>query len=442
MTSQLNRLTIVFAAGFLAVALATGYWQIVQSDSLLGRVDNPRRLLTERRNPRGDIYDRNGQVLADATGTPGAWSRHYPYPALAPVLGYVSPFLGSAGIEAAFDPVLHGDGGLDPLTIDWRTQVLGAPPPGRAVRLTIDLNLQRAADTALGAQAGAAVLLQAQTGEILALASHPTFDANDIDTHWTDIVNNPGSPLVNRATQSLYQPGGVLAPVVIAGALHAGLVQPDQSLPDAVLPVTVGSERIVCRQTPPSVELTLTDTLAYGCPWPVAQLAGQLGNDGLSQIFAQFHFYNAPELDIPTTAPAFTPGSQLTDTAAAGVGQGLLTVTPLRMALVAAALARGGQMPTPMLVLQTQNPDLGWQSARPAAPTPPVIDPAVAAEVKGMLRDGLQATAVTSSGGKTLAWYLGFAPFNDPQYVVVVLLEAGTPRSAKDIGDLLLGAAQ
>src|SRR6185369_14021413 len=100
---------LVFGLGFLVMALATGYWVIVRGDELLARGDNPRRALVERRVPRGTIYDRNGQVLADSAGQPGDWSRHYPYPALAPVLGYVSPLVGSAGIEAALDPTLRSE---------------------------------------------------------------------------------------------------------------------------------------------------------------------------------------------------------------------------------------------------------------------------------------------------------------------------------------------
>ena len=111
------------------------------------------------------------------------------------------------------------------------------------------------------------------------------------------------------------------------------------------------------------------------------------------------------------------------------------------MALVTAALARHGQRPAPRLVLQTQNADGGWFSPPATAPAAPVIDPAIADQVKAMLPDGLQATALTNSGGKSLAWYLGLSPFDDPKYVVVVLLEDGDPHSAKDIGDAVLQAA-
>jgi peptidoglycan glycosyltransferase len=441
MTPQLNRLTVLLAAGFLAIALATGYWQVVRGEALLQRVDNPRRVLIERRVPRGTLYDRNGALLADTAGEPGAWVRHYPYPSLAPVLGYISPLVGSAGIEAALDSVLHGDGGLDPVTIYWRASVLGVPPPGRAARLTIDLRLQRVADTALGAHVGAVVLLQAQTGEVLALASHPTFDANDIDSHWQDILNNTGSPLLNRATLALYQPGGAIQPVVVAGALKAGLASPQQLFAAANQPVTFDGQSISCRLAPARPDLTIAEVLAAGCPAPVAALANSLGAAALSKLFAQFQFFTAPVLAIPATAPTAEQAGVFADAGLAGIGQGELTVTPLQMALVTAALARRGQMPAPQLVLQTQNADGGWQTTPPTLITP-VIDPAVADEVKAMLRDGQQATAVTSTGGKTLAWYTGFSPFDDPRYAVAVLLEDGDPRAAKDIGDAVLGAAR
>jgi penicillin-binding protein A len=156
MSHQLRRLALAFAAAFCLIAASAGYWGNVQQADLLARPDNPRRLLLEHRYPRGTIYDRLGRVLAESVGPPGDLTRHYPYPDLAPVLGYVSPFFGTAGIEAAADGTLHGDGGHSAIDLYW-LGVLGAPPPGRAVRLSIDLKLQQAADDALGDRVGAVV---------------------------------------------------------------------------------------------------------------------------------------------------------------------------------------------------------------------------------------------------------------------------------------------
>jgi len=145
MVTQVKRLATAFSTAFLAVALAAGYWGLVRSEALLARGDNPRRLLDERTTARGTIYDRLDQVLAESLGEPGALTRSYPYPALAPVLGYVSPVYGLAGVEAAQDETLHGGAGLDPFDLFWQGTVLGEPPPGRDVRLTLDLGTQQAA---------------------------------------------------------------------------------------------------------------------------------------------------------------------------------------------------------------------------------------------------------------------------------------------------------
>ena len=176
MYHQLRRLALAFAAAFALMAAVAGFWSIAQGGSLLNRADNPRRLLSERRAGRGTIVDRRGAPLAESVGTPGDFYRHYPYPDLAPVLGYVSPFYGTAGVEAAADATLHGDATSSAAAWDWQTAILGAPAVGRNVRLSIDLRLQTVADQTLGTQAGAIVLLDAATGEILALASHPTYD--------------------------------------------------------------------------------------------------------------------------------------------------------------------------------------------------------------------------------------------------------------------------
>lgn len=436
MTNHLNRLALAFGAAFLAIALATGYWSVIRGEALFARADNPRRVLVERRVARGTIYDRSGAVLADVTGEPGALTRVYPYPQLAPVLGYVSPLFGSAGVEAALDPVLHGDAGLDPATVYWRTTVLGAPPPGRAVKLSIDLPLQRAIDAALGDHVGAVVLLDARTGEILAMASHPTYDANQLEANWQSLVGDTNSPLLNRATLALYQPGGVLWPVVLAGTVQVGLTDLSQSYLVAQQAITVDGQTVLCRAAPPAQVLTMADALSLGCPGPIASLGQRLGAPALAALFEQFQLYNAPALEIPTTA---TPAGQaVADPAIYAIGQGALNLTPLRAALVMAAIARHGRMPAAHLVLATQDPSGQWQTPAPPAGAVQVASPLAADAVKALMPDGLRATALTSTAGKTLAWYLGFAPAADPNYVVAVLLEDGDLAAANSIGTAAL----
>ena len=139
------------------------------------------------------------------------------------MVGYTHPVYGQAGLEASLDSYLRGLRGNPGLTIWLDHLYYGQPPPGLDVRLSLDSDLQRTADQLLGGYTGALVLLNAQTGEILAMASHPTFDANQLEANWENLVKDPQSPLLNRAMQGAYplSPG-------LADELRAGLPADDR----------------------------------------------------------------------------------------------------------------------------------------------------------------------------------------------------------------------
>ncbi len=441
MNLQLRRLTLAVATAFLAIALASGYWAFVRRDDLLARADNPRRLLAELRVPRGAIYDRHDALLAATTGDPGAYTRTYPYALLAPVLGYVSPLYGSAGLEAAFDGVLHGDAGIDPFDYFWQSTVLGTPPGGRGVRLTLDLELQRQADAALGRQTGAVVLLDVQTGEILALASHPTFDANLLDDQWEGLVSDPAAPLLNRATLALYQPGGALWPLVLAGAAKAGVLDLTQTFTATQQSQVVDDTLLPCRIAPRLAAVTLRESLLFGCPGPTGAVGASLGTAGLQRLFEAFRLTTAPAISLPTTAATGAATVAAGDEAIAAIGQGALTVTPLHLALAVAAIAGDGLMPAPQLVMATQNAEGVWRPEVPAGPPVRVISAEAAAQVRGILAVGYTAKAITGSVGEPLAWFMAFGPQTQARYAVVVLLEGRTVASAATIGRELLADA-
>ncbi len=439
MTAQLNRLALAFGAAFLAVALAVGYWGVVRADELTARGDNPRRVLAERRTGRGLIFDRNDAVLADNSGLPGEYTRRYDYPDLAPVIGYISPLFGAAGIEAALDDVLHGDAGLSPVEVYWRTHVLGLPPPGRGVRLTIDLAVQRAADKALGPTTGAVVVINAMTGEILAMASHPTYDANQLEALWPELVSDAGAPLLNRATLALYQPGGALWTVVLAAAVTESKFDTSKTYSADVPPLKIDGQILTCRLAPPAVNVTLAQALAHGCPSPIATVTQLLSSARLLELFNDFGLYTPPAIVIPTTADtaaAFNP-----DVTLAALGQGDLRVTPLHMALAMAALTGGGRLPAPQLVLATQDAAGEWHNLAAAEGPRQAIEEPAADGVKELLAGSYEASAITSTAGKRLAWYTGYSPAVGTEYVVTVLLESGETAAARRIGEGVLAIA-
>ncbi len=185
-------------------------------------------------------------------GSSGNYYRVYLYPQLGSITGYTHPVYGQAGLEASLDPYFRGLQGNPASSIWWDHLVYGQPPPGLDVRLSLDLALQEHADSLLGKHTGAVVLLNAGSGEILAMASHPTYDPNLLDSQAAALLADPHSPLLDRAAQSLYPLGDILGPFLRAAGLTSQ--SPSEKLrqlysglgfyttPDLRLPVAIASK--------------------------------------------------------------------------------------------------------------------------------------------------------------------------------------------------------
>jgi cell division protein FtsW (lipid II flippase) len=198
--------------GLLAAAATNAWWAVWRGPAILERTDNARRSITDRYVKRGSLLDRIGTPINLTEGEPGGYNRTYLYPDLAPITGYTHPVYGQSGLEASLDPYLRGLQGNPASSIWWDHLVYGQPPPGLDVRLSLDLELQRKADALLGNHTGAIVLINADSGEILVMASHPAFDPNQLDTQASSLLHDPNSPLLDRAVQSLYPTGDALQP--------------------------------------------------------------------------------------------------------------------------------------------------------------------------------------------------------------------------------------
>ena len=206
----------LIGAGLLACALVTGWWAIIRTDDLLARTDNPRRTIADRFVPRGALLDRKNRAITITRGETGGYFRDYLVPRLSSVVGYTDPVYGQAGLEASLDPYLRGLAGYPTLEIWWNHLLYGQPPYGLNVRLSLDLDIQKRADQLLNGHSGALVLVNAQTGEVLAMASHPTFDANLLETTGASLAEAPDAPLLNRASQGLYPLSPALSPLLQA----------------------------------------------------------------------------------------------------------------------------------------------------------------------------------------------------------------------------------
>ena len=198
--------------GLIAMALGSTWWAIVRGPDLLVRTDNPRRSIADRFVKRGDILDQQDAIISTTEGVSGDLQRVYLYPDLAPVIGYTHRIFGQAGLEASLDDYLRGMQGNPSSLIWWDHLLYGTPPPGLDVRLSLQLSRQKQADELLGIHPGAAILLNARSGEILVMASHPTYDPNALDLIGADLARDPHAPLLNRAVQGSYHLGTTTAP--------------------------------------------------------------------------------------------------------------------------------------------------------------------------------------------------------------------------------------
>lgn len=360
MNRPIIRLATLLLIAFVLVAAAIPYWGVIRATELTSRADNPRLIETERRLDRGRILDRNGAVLARTDlDDEGIAHRRYPHPQLAPVLGYWSLKHGTAGIEQAFnDPLRAQPMGFRASLDRWLYHRL---PVGNDVILTIDLQLQRVADRVLGDVRGAVVLMNAESGGILALVSHPTFDPANIDKDFARLKEDPGRPLLNRATQSRYPPGSTFKTVTLAAALQEGVVHPGQMFEDGEETLYVEGFPIRCDNNPRGVNrFDLAHAYAYSCNLTFARMGLELGTRHFKKYAGRFRIGHEIPLEIQVTPSQLANDPLLMNQvllASTSFGQGELLVTPLNMALIAATIANEGIMPQPYLAEQIQRRD-------------------------------------------------------------------------------------
>jgi len=318
-----------------------------------------------------------------------------------------------------------------------REQLLQQAPQGADIRLTLDARLQQQAQALLAQQQGAIVLMDSHSGEILALASAPTYDPATVAENWDSLREDPTSPLLNRVTQAPVQPGGALQTLITAAALERGLSTATFT-PTFAAPVMWNGHTLTCRTAPG--DDTWEAALASACPAPFAAAGQMLGAASLAEVFARWGLTTAPALELPVLVAEWD-AENVTPLMEA-LGQGELLVTPLQMAGVVAALANDGVRP-PLHLLE---------KSQPGCPEPPaaatrLLDATLAVRLRtawpSWTGDAVGHLSTALAGpGRTLSWFLGINSAKLPRFAVVVLLEnAADPEIAADIGAQLLHAA-
>lgn len=448
MNRHLRRTFYLFACGFVALVGVLAYWQVYAKESL---ANNPENGLQTRRAieaPRGFIFARDGDtVLARSEEQPpedggnSTYNRVYPEgPLYAGIVGYWSTRYGATGIEIAENSNLSGT--ADPSTLDELiNQVSGGPQPGNNVTLTVDDQLQRAAYDAIANSntgRGSIVAMDPKTGEILALASYPSYDPNNIDEVYPELAEDPEQPLFNRATQGLYPPGSVFKVVTAAAALQSG-VSPADMFTDTGTYEQPGYT-VVNYDDGVYGTVNFATALALSVNTIFARVAvEEIGFDRLEQTAEAFGFGDVYEdFALPINASQLGEGNL----AQIAFGQDTNVSNVFEMAQVAAAIANDGVAMEPRLVSEIRSPDgVIIDRTRPAqrqraleeetAATLQdmmvgVIDEgtATAAQRPGVEIAGKTGTAENSSG-QPHSWFIASAPANDPEIAVAALIENG-----------------
>lgn len=435
-------LGLLLFSGIAGASLALGWWAVVRSPGLLLRTDNARRVISDRNVRRGSLLDRNLQPINATEGEPGSYVRKTLYPPLSNIVGYTNPRYGQSGLEASLDPYLRGLRGLPGLTIWWNHLLYGEPPPGLDVRLSLDLELQKIADESLGANTGAAILLDASSGEILAMASHPGFDANQLEADWESLTSNPDTPLLNRAIQGSYLPGSSLAPFFLAQvAAQGGLPEHSalQTTRHCALPPDPNA----------SGEAAWGAHVAAGCPDAQLALAKSLPSTQRLELLRNLGFFTVPAIGLEASRNPLPAGwpEAADDSEAEMLGTGRLLTSPLQMARAAAALTNGGSLPALSLATGVNTAN-GWELLPPESfPGAGLLAGGAQQAAHLLTMSNLEIWEVTSLAplgeSRQAAWYLaGSLPESEaPKRVVVILLEGAEATSAQQAGRAVLSAA-
>jgi peptidoglycan glycosyltransferase len=463
MDRQIRILAGAFLALFALLFVQVNYLQVFAASKLADNPANQRLLLEEYDVDRGQILARDGStILARSRKTGGklTYLRVYPRgPQYAGITGYYSVVYGRSGLEASQNSWLSGRASqlLPQNLVD---EMLGRPKRGATVVTTIDAKLQAVAQRALGSLPGAVVALDPSNGQILAMVANPTYDPNRLSSHdlasvrkaRKDLLAAPSKPLLSRANQELFPPGSTFKLVTAAAALEDGMT-PNTTFanpPALDLPQTThqlhnfGGEHCLGG----AARLTLTQALEVSCNVVFGEIGLRLGADKLVRQAQAFGFDQDIPFQVPFQTGSIPPASSFANAlpavAFSAIGQQSVGANPLQMALIGAAIANGGVEMAPQLVLEVRDADgrvvehpqpQEWGrpiSAKTARELTAMMIGVVnsgtgtAAQIPGIQVAGKTGTAETSSGNPH-AWFVAFAPTQNPKIAVaVVVLNGGS----------------
>jgi peptidoglycan glycosyltransferase len=439
---------------FAVLVAFTSRWAVFDSKSLDDNALNKRGVLEAAKINRGVIRAGDGSVLARSVKQQGGiYQRTYPTGDLfAHAVGYSFTDIGQAGLERFYnDPLVGKRQGLDSLF----NQLSGGRKQGDDLSVTLDPKAQRIALNALrstGDGRGAVVAMDPHSGAVKVMASTPSYDPNGLDRRgrFAALHRDPGSPVFNRSTQSSYPPGSTFKVVTAIAAIDSGQYTPD-SLVSGQNGKVISGVPLQNDNGESFGDIPLTQALTFSVNTVWAEVAEKLGKTTMGRYMTRLGFYARPPLDYPAdqripsgeyfNGQVLSPLSPRIDVGRMGIGQDLLAVTPLQMAMVASAVANNGVLVRPHMASRVVDPDGRVRDNITTQEEARVMRPSTARSVTGMMsqvvREGTGTAAALSGievAGKTgtaeknqcsgnQTWFIAFAPVNDPKVAIAVTNE-------------------
>jgi penicillin-binding protein A len=449
----------------------TSYWSVFDAEALKEKDANKRPLFEQQQIPRGRILAADGTVIAVSRpkghGSGLRYVRHYPEGTLfGHPIGYSFVKYGDSEFEQFHNDELIGEGSEFNSILD---ELLGHTQEGNDIVTNIDTEAQRVALSDLSEQGfGAVVAIEPNSGAVKVMASNAPYDPNRVPDEYTKLANpnNIERPLFDRATQGQYPPGSTFKVVTAAAGLDSGVITPETTI-DAPGSLEVEGTPLQNDFGEDFGAISLDTALTHSVNTWFGQLGQQLGNDTLFEYMERFGFGTIPVIDLPEgqvePSGVFGENGELlhandpVDLARVAIGQERLLATPLQMAQVAAAVANGGKLMKPQIWKRVVDPD---------GRTVDTMDPSVYSEpisgetaeelttaMEGVVNEGTGTNAAISGvpvAGKTgtaetpgndacgggenenQAWFIGFAPADDPQIAIAASVEC-TEQFGNDV---------
>lgn len=456
MNRELKRVVYTIVAMFMALFISSSTIQVISADSLASDQRNVRAVYDSYKTQRGAILvDGNPVAQSVHSDDNFHYTRKYSSEIYSAITGFFSFFQGATGLESSMNAYLTGKSSSQ-FFEQVNALLSGNPLTGASVELTIDPAVQKAAWDAMGNLQGAVVALDPKTGKVLAMVSKPGYDANLLASHdgsasasaYASLLADKNTPLVNKAISgTLYAPGSVFKIVVASAAFESGKFTPDSTLPNPPKYKLPGTNTWITNsgegKCGGQATVSIATALMLSCNIPFAQLGVLLGQDAIRTQAEKYGFGKSIDIPLHSTPSTYPTGMDDSQTALSSFGQFDDRVTPLQIAMIAATVANAGVEMKPQLVDNVESANLAslWTpqptqyanpiSAQTASWLKQMMINAVAhgvssnGAIPGVTVAGKTGTAQNGTGEPYTLWFTGFAPAENPQVAVAVVIENG-----------------